>query len=309
MKRPVGIVLMSILQFLGSILVLLMAVAMFVVPHFASQASSSSPEAPSGLFLEMGTVCLTFSAIGIATAVGVLRLKQWARISTLIFGGVLVFSGLVNAAFFGFVPLPDATMQTRLGFASVFGMAAALGGWWLYYFNRAAVKERFARPMGVAIAPASGAGEAQRQVPTSIAVIACMSLVGAASMVLSAASRVPAMVFPIVLTGKAAVAFYSAFALLHGYIGIGLLKLWSSARYLAVGLLTCGLLACTSCLLFPARYGRAIAQQAGAAAINAVLLSRILAIVLIFSLASSLLMLYFLITRKAAFDRGSAPPV
>jgi uncharacterized membrane protein (DUF2068 family) len=44
--------------------------------------------------IPFGFLCLAFAAIGIATAVGVLRKKKWSRYLTLMFAAILVFVGL-----------------------------------------------------------------------------------------------------------------------------------------------------------------------------------------------------------------------
>src|SRR5689334_13699847 len=81
-----------------------------------------------------------FAGWGLATGVGLLYLKRWARISLSIFAGILAFLAL-PAVFVAFIPLPNVsnpnlppnfTSIVRFGMALFYGAFAVLGGFWIY---------------------------------------------------------------------------------------------------------------------------------------------------------------------------------
>ncbi len=332
MKRPLGVIVSACLQIAGSLVTLFLSASMVIVPLVAPKLGENRPAPPpNAMFYGLAIFYFVFVVLGLATAVGLIRLRPWARVSTLIFGGGLIFLALFLGAVFWFLPLmvpasdqlsgsaAHAMRQTRSFFVVACLLVATLGGWWLYYFNRAEVSERFSRQLAVALIGASGGHQAGTSIPISIVIIACLSLLGALStLFLSVSWRMPAMFFLVLITGAAARAFYIALGSLHAYIGIGLLKLWPSARYLAIGLYVYGSLNCLICLLLPQRYLREITnssemkgwmtQQTAATMMNPLLQSRMLMAMMAFSLVLSLVTLYFLMTRKAAFERAPATP-
>jgi hypothetical protein len=330
MKRPLGVIVSVCLQIVGSLLTLLFSVSMLIFPLVAPKLPENRPAPPpNAVFYGLAVFYLVFVVLGLATAVGLFRLKPWARLSTLVFSGALILFGLLLAAVFWFLPLiapssgqlsdsaAHGMRQVQFFFVTACLLVAALGGWWLYYFNRAPVSERFSGQPAAALIGASETARQQARVPISIVLIACLSLLGALSTLsVGLAWRMPAMFFSVQITGGAARAFYIALGLLHAYVGLGLLRLWSSARYLAIGLYIFGSLNCLVCLLLPQRCLNEItgspemkgwmAQQTTATTMNPFLQSRMLVVMMAFSLIFSLVMLYFLITRRAAFERASA---
>lgn len=93
-------------------------------------------------------MCL--SLFGIVTGIGLIYLRNWARISILIWGGMLVFFGGIDIpiAFLMPIPptpsapdLPAAGIQAvRLILLAIYGMPLLIGIWWLILFNRKTVK-------------------------------------------------------------------------------------------------------------------------------------------------------------------------
>jgi len=96
------------------------------------------------------------AAIGLCTAFGNLRLKNWARYSTLAFsallvllpfGMILVYAYLDKIAGDSGNPADADAMAYVVSFGIVLLVIAlpmaVLGGFWLYYFNRRSVKRLF----------------------------------------------------------------------------------------------------------------------------------------------------------------------
>src|SRR5256884_3355611 len=98
-----------------------------------------------------------FGGRGLASGIGLIYLKRWARISTLIFAGFLVCISLPAAAVIALIPLPNAydpnlpsnfMSVMRIGMSVFYGMFAALGAFWLYFFNTRSAKRSEERRVG-----------------------------------------------------------------------------------------------------------------------------------------------------------------
>jgi len=99
-----------------------------------------------GLVMEAG-----MAVLGIFTSIGLLRLRRWARYSTLVFAGILVFIGILllalAMAFFHFAPQgvsAQARVTTQAILCVIFLIPIGIGTWWLWMFNTAKVKAQFA---------------------------------------------------------------------------------------------------------------------------------------------------------------------
>jgi hypothetical protein len=317
MKRPVGIVLTSILQFLGSLWVLLVAAAMFIIPLFAPHTSTSQLQLPAGFFFAIGAMYLTFAAIGIATAVGVFRLKRWSRYSTLIFAGILVFTGLMLALVIVLMPFPTPPSKPSSprpdNFMLVFntvmvliGLAiAGLGGWWLYYFSRNAIRARFESETSSGIANASGR-------PLSLVALAILNLFGLPWMLVGAWIAFPISFFGVIVKGGPARLIYLLFAALSLYLGIGLLRLLPASRSVAIGFYIYGFVNSLLFCALPDREGRCQRLLMESLRIWHVPNTATQSAPfgwwawegLIVSAAISAVAIYFLITRRFAFESG-----
>lgn len=111
----------------------------------------------------------------------------------LVFAVLLILFSLPAALVMAFIPLPNTSAPDlpsnfgsilRVGFVVFYGMFAALGGFWLYFFNRRSVKEQFEgnRP-GVEVAVPGlpiATPDAKPARPLSITIIGWFLLVGSA---------------------------------------------------------------------------------------------------------------------------------
>jgi hypothetical protein len=122
-----------------------------------------------------------------------------------------------------------------------------IGVWWLVFFNRARVKAQFMQPEPpppptpqifaaqspqVSVPPIVPGGP---QRPLSLTILAWFLLVGCLFLPLSLAMRAPAILFTNMLTGLPAALYYLVVLIVHLYIGIGLLRLKPLARSAGVG--------------------------------------------------------------------------
>ncbi|MFZ1084384.1 MAG: hypothetical protein WAN35_05425 [Terracidiphilus sp.] len=283
MKRPLGVVFSAVLLILGSLFLLLIALGMaFSGAVTQSQIQSgglpgapATPPLPSWMPIFMYVFCAFFVALaawGILTAVGVIRLRRWARYSILVIGGVLALFGLMlflGTLLMTLVPLPmpanvDASQAhtTQAIVKVVFGVMAllyaivgAVGVTWLVYFNRQKVREAFASATGIVV-------ESRR--PILISVLAVLNLIGSVSCLLCMFIPFPAILFGWVIEGWGKVATYLVFAALTGAVGVGLWQLKEWGRLLALAMQAFGIVFCGVYLVRPSlmlRYAAEVQQK------------------------------------------------
>jgi hypothetical protein len=251
MSRPVGVTASAIVAILGSIFTLLLAV-LSVASLFIETPQPQYPQ-----FVIAGAVMFAaFAGIGIWAAVGLFRLRSWARTSILVFAGFLavgcIFSLLITMA----VPIPpEMTAGTKDSFRRamvvIFGIPLAIAVWWLIQFNTQSTKAAFASPIS----------DAASLRPLSITIIAWASIFGGASCVLGILTRIPAFLFGGIFNGWTAGVIYAVFGALSLFIGKGLLDLREEARVLAIGWFGFSFVHASLVTLVPALRQRLIESQ------------------------------------------------
>jgi hypothetical protein len=267
MTRSVGVTVNAIVALLGSVLTLAMAGLMFFGMIFALQSAPVDPPKDFPLpavylkaFMLLMPLVYALPAVwGICTGIGLLRLKNWARISIIVFAGLLATFGLFGAftaLMVSLVKLPS-TQEMDPAFLTLFRASMALfalgelgfGVWWLVFFNRAKVKAQFQRPPvlfgGVVppplpavvspIAPAPALLPTPSRRPISVIIIACYLLLGCAALPTNLALHTPAALFTALLTGWAAALYYVVMVAVQAYAGIGSLRLQPAARLVGMG--------------------------------------------------------------------------
>jgi hypothetical protein len=278
-KRPFGVSFSAVLLILGSLFQLLMAVGMAFsgvilrtqIHSGGFPGSTAAAPMPDWMPVFMYALCVFFIALaawGIVTAVGLFRLRRWARYSVLVIGGlVAVFSfvQLLVMLLMMLVPLPvpptvDASqMQTVQAITKVvFGVMAfvhaivcAVGVSWLVYFNRQKVREAFTGEPGTVV-------ESRR--PILISVIAVLNMIGAVSCLLLVFIPMPAAIFGWILDGWGKAALYLVFAGLAASVGVGLWQLKEWGRLLALGMQALGIVFCGVYIVRPSLMLRYIAE-------------------------------------------------
>ncbi len=187
-------------------------------------------------------MCL--SLFGIATGIGLLYLRKWARISILIWGGMSIFFSLfgiliVYLALSSSSPNAPALQVEgiqagHLILLLIYGMPLLIGIWWLILFNRKSVKAQFAG------APVSAdAGLPQKpSCPWPIAVLAWLYITAILNLLVLPflPFRVPVFVFGRVLPGSVGMAVLILSCLACLVAGVGLLKLKPWSYSLTIGL-------------------------------------------------------------------------
>jgi hypothetical protein len=141
MQRPVGVTIIAVLAFIGAAGLLLVGLACALGGAVLATLGSHRAFPFGGAFLgAMGAVCgvvlLALAVVSLAAGIGLLGLKGWARILTI----VLVALGLaVNALALlgGWMPHHVHHLVIR----SLIGIA--IDAWILYYLFRPHVKKAF----------------------------------------------------------------------------------------------------------------------------------------------------------------------
>jgi len=256
MKRSIGVTVSAIVTIVGSVFTALFGVLM-LAPFAMSQ--SDSPEAPPYARLAgfvMAGLMFGLAAWGVTTAIGLLRLRRWARACILAFSVFMILVFGSGALVMAFLPLPappnaPSGLMTglRIGIVCFYGILSLIGGWWLYLFNRASVTAQFA----------PGPPPAR---PLSVSMIAWFLLFGGVACFAYSWLPSPAMLFGFTITGWHAKAAYLLLGLLQLWLGIGLLRLRPLSRVLTIGFFLLGALNSLAFALLPGSAARVMQAMA-----------------------------------------------
>ncbi len=169
-KRSIGVTI-------GGVILGLQSVFFFLLTLFLATYHSHSEKTPRSLGVS-GIYGMLFLLTATA-AIGVVRLRPWARLLTLIMSGFGVFmSGIMVLSFLAFSHLRSGSQTAggdvarTLTPAIVIGLLwMALSLWWCYVLNRRSVKQQFGQ--GTREGPAS----LRTGRPLSVAVIAILFMI------------------------------------------------------------------------------------------------------------------------------------
>lgn len=233
MKKPVGITVSAVFALLGSLLLLGFFVLLCLVLFLSPGRTPLPPEARLGMVMGLGM----FGFLGVwgtITAIGLFRVRNWARVSIIVFAALLTLTGVAAAPVILLIPAPPTAPPSfgavRVVMAAFYGAFGLLGALWLYYFNRSSTRAAF---RGTAAVESGGR-------PLSISIIGWWFLVCGVLTVLLSPLRLPVSVFIWIVTGWTAAAWYIIFGALYAYAGYGLLRLNPAARAIAIGALCFG---------------------------------------------------------------------
>lgn len=233
-KKTGGITASAVLALLGSLLTFGFCALMALSFSIAGSRGQLPAAARLGLIVAIGMFAV-FGVWGTTTSIGLFRLRNWARISIVVFAVLLAFVGLLAAPFMMLIPpppnVPPSYNTVRIVIAVFYGLLGLLGVFWVYYFCRRATRDVF----GAVTVTQSGGR------PLSISIIGWWFLVCGVVSVLFSPLRIPITLFAWIVTGWGAAASYVIFGVLYATCGYGLLKLWPAARQAAIVLLCFGL--------------------------------------------------------------------
>lgn len=296
MKRPVGVILTAIFVLGGSLLFAGMAVFESILMLSPPKGVAMPEQAKLGL--GMGVAIFGVLAVwGITTGVGLFRLKNWARISQIVFSVLLALVALVSAPVVLIIPLPPNVPPdfgvVMKAIAAVYAALGLLGLGWIFYFLRPNVKAVFA---GSEIEPSRR--------PLSISIIGWWLLLTGVCTMPFAFLHYPIVLLGLVLRGWNATAFMIIFGLVYVVVGFELLKLNETARLAAIALQIFFAINGVLMALLPGTQ-QLILEQMRNSPFTSADLSRMPSfppIIFLFSVPVLAVPLWFLVTRKRAFE-------
>ena len=247
MNRSVGVTVTAVVVLFGSGLTLLAGVMML----FASSSDLPIPENQvhflKYFMVFLALVLFAAAAWGIASGTGLMRLREWSRISMLVFSALLLFVCIPGLLMFLFMPFPppgtapspemtkEMLAATRIFMAVLYGILAALGGWWIYFFNKRSTKDQFLKVRIPGLEGMPGAEVISPYArPLSITLIAWWLLISGFIGVLGLSVNPPVFFLGYFFKGTYASVLMLALALVQSLIGFGLLKLRPWGRTLAI---------------------------------------------------------------------------
>ena len=105
MKKSFGVTASAIVALLGSLLMLGLCVVLCLVLLLSPGRGPMPPETKLGMVLGLGIFGF-LGAWGTATAIGLLRLRNWGRVSILIFATLLALTGVAATPAILLIPAP-----------------------------------------------------------------------------------------------------------------------------------------------------------------------------------------------------------
>jgi hypothetical protein len=196
---------------------------------------------------------VAFVAWGFASGIGLLRLREWARISMIVFGILMAFFCLLPMIIIPFVPIPSPEggpanlgLMIHVGIEVFYGFFVALGIFWIVFFSRRSVREQFkpvAAADGAGPLPESAAGTpsilpapAASKKPVLIVILGILYIVGACSLPFAFILHSPIFFFGHLFNGLSGDVVLITIATLCLATGVGLLRLqpwsWGMAVFL-----------------------------------------------------------------------------
>ena len=143
MNRPTGVTVIAVLFFLAAVLGVLAGIGMMFFGGFMAtlinQSGGQGSGAGAGLFAGLGVafgiVVLVFAALYFLVGWGLLKLKEWARIVTIVLAALGVLGAL-----FGFVAI-FSHFALLIVFSSL--VRLAICAWMIWYLLQPQVKAAF----------------------------------------------------------------------------------------------------------------------------------------------------------------------
>ncbi|MGH9413217.1 MAG: hypothetical protein ACRD0Y_05700 [Terriglobales bacterium] len=313
MERPKTVVAIAVVELAGSALTLGTALLIGLGAMMLKASALAGPQSSAAMVTAAAGMYFACAGWGIASAIGLLQMRVWALVSTLLFSFLLLTAGAVTGISLAILAIPGST-PAAAAVARVFGVGvgltfAGIALWWIVYLLRSKVRAAF-----------YGARQSKRgqRVPLSIAILAWMCIAGGAGCLLSAPLLGHKAVFALasfVITGTGAQIGYFAFGIIGLALGFGLLALRMWARWAAMVWFVIGTLNAVATWLVPGAWAKMMqaAQMRGiagtAAPVPVALQSGWFAGIMgVITMTITVVSVYFLWTRRPAFLANARVP-
>lgn len=270
----------GVMAILGSV-VTAIGILIGMMGLLLSFGRTNAMETMPGIRAITAAMMVVFFAItiwGAFSGVGLIRFRNWARISVLVWAGITAPICLLVIACMAVIPLPTppdspvTSTMIRVIMAIFYGGPMAIAVWWLILFTRPGITAQFkmaaagasgdpfnaipvSAPLDANGAPMAYAAPAllppATGVPVPIIVLACFFLLSALSIFFIFFMHMPAMVFGHAFTGLTGSVVYSTWCLLYAIAGIGMLRRVAWAYSVAIGVQILGIVSGIMTLLSP----------------------------------------------------------
>jgi hypothetical protein len=332
MKRPAGVTISAVIVFIGSGLTLLSG-ALMILGFAVMPATDSTPAFTRYAGLVMAVFMLGLACWGIATGINLLQLREWARISMIVFSGLLLVMAVPGLLMMLVMPLPNPPVPAnlppgeaippmphlmtvvRFAMAGLYALLALLGGWWVYLFNAPPIREQFRSAGSPAsagaasvFAPSALAGSPKR--PVSITIIAYLTLVGACMFPILRVLNLPLTFLGFFYTGWKASLIVIVYMTVQFFMAYGLLKLEMWGRGLAIYYFNFAIFNSIISVILPGaqtRYEEAMTAMQNAMGLPPSQFQLPIWFSLVFTLPMIAIQLWFVVTRKPAFEHPHSP--
>ena len=97
MKRSAGVTVIAVVALLGSVLAMCFGVLTGVMAFVMPRPASAPGLPPTAMLVMGGAIYFLPGVWGLLSGIGLIRLKNWARISTIVFGALLILLGGFSA--------------------------------------------------------------------------------------------------------------------------------------------------------------------------------------------------------------------
>lgn len=323
MKRSAGITVSAVIVFIGSAVTLLFA-ALMALSAAVSVPNGNLPHGFRYVAMFFVIAAILFVVWGIASGMGLLDLREWARISMIVFAALLLAMAVPGLVMFLFLKLPapangpDPEMMqrvmwiTRMCGAGVYAFLAVLAATWLWYFNNPATKSQFTSHGSMAssvveLESATRVGDYSGGRPLSITIIAGLMMLGALSLPVLLVVQFPMLFLGYFFTGPKEVLILSVFTAIQITLAYGLWELRPWGRNLAIYWFNFAIFNAIISAILPGAQGR---YDAAMATIQSTMnlpaapseMHIPLWLGLFFSLPFIAIQLWFLIASKPAFE-------
>jgi hypothetical protein len=261
----------------GALGSLLAGLSVMLMPEVRTvQRTAPMPPEVRTISAVMMFLMLALSVFGIVVGIGIIRRRNWARITILVWGGFMTFFCLCAIAFsfviFSAMPsmqLPNVNAPDSgrvmhfvgIFFAIFYGIPAGIGIWWLVLFTRKRVASAFTNPvLAVTAMDPSGFPQLPDPVamqrnerptcPLPLAIMAGLFALGAVCIMIFTFAPFPSGM-PLILFGHAFVGTTPRIVLfvcglLSAVTAVGIFKLKPWALYTQIVFQFLGILNCTA---------------------------------------------------------------
>jgi hypothetical protein len=264
-QRSAAVTASGVIAILGSLVTAIGILIGIMGMLLASRFPNPEMETMPGIRAMIVAVMAIFFGItvwGAFSGVGLIRFRNWARISVLVWAGLMAPFCILVIAFIAFMPMPPSPNPMLTGSILhlvtiiFYGVPMAIAVWWLILFTRPHIVAQFklaaaagtGDPFGAIPVTAMAVGSVAPvayavpmplpapSVPIPIIVLSCFFLLSSLSVFFIFFTHLPAMVFGHAFTGLTGSVIYASWCLLYVIAGVGMLKRFSWAYSVAIGL-------------------------------------------------------------------------